>query len=113
MATLAEQVAHLWAEIANLEERERAMPAHDRAGRMAIDGRIKATTELLTALVSLQGEGRNPWFPFFLVPVLTVFPVPTRPSLSQRQHTPCVCVLVPFCPYLQLEQVGVGWVPFR
>ena len=57
MATTAEtEIAQLKVKIAVLEEREQALPADDRAGQIAIDGRIKAATELLTALISQQGK---------------------------------------------------------
>ena len=56
MATTAEKIVQLKVKIADLEERERALPADDRAEQIAIDGRIKAATELLTALISQQGK---------------------------------------------------------
>ena len=100
MATTAEEIVQLKDKIADLEERERASPADDRAGQIAIDGRIKAATELLTALISQQGKFipnlfffsdsifhqfiGPPILPFLLIPAATVSPYRMRVSIPAR-----------------------------
>ena len=70
MAALLREIAEVKDEIERLKQRERELPEGEKEERLALIGLRKASTELLTALISeKQGQCIFPPFVSFMPPI--------------------------------------------